>query len=165
MKPFLPTLLSVALTATCLPSAGAQPPPTPGRIVITGSNEALPPARKTDLSDDPSASPSSVSVRTAEDFRRETITSYGDPLRPVAGVSVSNYDQGVSYLPYRLLDRLVNIERVEVLKDPSAVLYTGATGALLGAASTWFPSHRCSIRSPGSASAAAPSARPNHSLM
>lgn len=70
-------------------------PNAPGRIVITAAN--APEARKTDLSDEPLASPSSVSVRTAEDFRRETITSYGDLLRPVAGVSVSNYDQGVGY--------------------------------------------------------------------
>lgn len=61
------------------------------RVVVTGT--ALAPA-KTDLSDDPLASPSSVSVRTGEDLKRETIQSYGDIFRPVAGVSVSNYDQG-----------------------------------------------------------------------
>lgn len=61
------------------------------RVVVTGT--ALAPL-KTDLSDDPLASPSSVSVRTGEDLKRETIQSYGDIFRPVAGVSVSNYDQG-----------------------------------------------------------------------
>ena len=98
MKPRPFSLLAVGLAAWLDHVAAGRlrgQSPTPERIVITDANpapEAV--ARKTDLSDAPLASPSSVSVRTAEDFRRETITSYGDLLRPVAGVSVSNYDQG-----------------------------------------------------------------------
>lgn len=64
---------------------------SPERVVITGSNVT---PSKAELSNDPLASPSSVSVRTGNDLKRETIQSYGDIFRPVAGVSVSNYDQG-----------------------------------------------------------------------
>lgn len=61
------------------------------RVIVTGSSL---PASKAELSDEPLASPSSVSVVTGEDIQRQTIQSYGDIFRPVAGVSVSNYDQG-----------------------------------------------------------------------
>ena len=51
----------------------------------------------------------------------------------VRGFPADTYLDGVrQYEPYPTLDSLVNIERVEVLKGPSAVLYTGAVGAPLG---------------------------------
>ena len=51
----------------------------------------------------------------------------------VRGFPAGIYFDGVrQYQSYRTLDSLVNIERVEVLKGPSAVLYTGSTGAPLG---------------------------------
>jgi hypothetical protein len=51
-------------------------------------------ASKADLSDDPLASPSSVTVVTGSDIQQQTIESYGDIFRPIAGVSVNNYGQG-----------------------------------------------------------------------
>jgi outer membrane receptor protein involved in Fe transport len=67
-------------------------PETSETVVVTATSPQAP--SKSDLSNDPLASPSSVTVVPGSEIQQQTIESYGDIFRPVAGVSVNNFGQG-----------------------------------------------------------------------
>lgn len=143
-----PTRLSLSLAAACLAgSAAAQSEPADAsateRVTVTsprpeeefGGKSGIPLSRL----------PQSVQVITAEELTRQGILSVGDALRDVPGANTGNSrvaryqsfslkvrgflaDQmrnGLRQRYYEDIDAsaLSNIERIDVLKGPSAVLF------------------------------------------
>lgn len=62
-----------------------------GDVEVTGGAT---PVSKTELSTEATASPASVTLVGREYVARQAVTSYGDLLRPLAGVTVANFQLG-----------------------------------------------------------------------
>ncbi|HEX8505104.1 MAG TPA: TonB-dependent receptor [Hymenobacter sp.] len=87
-----------AATVTAQAQTSGQQPPTDstktqrlGNVEVSGETTAT---SKMTVSAEASASPAAVTLVGREYIARQAVRSYGDLLRPLAGVSVSNYQLG-----------------------------------------------------------------------